>query len=112
VKQRLPLSEPAFLILLSISKGPIHGYGIIHDVLDITDGRVEISTGTLYGAISRMVDDGWIEEHGLENGEGSRGKKKYRLTNKGSKIVNQEINRLKSLIGVAEKRFAEGRHGP
>jgi DNA-binding PadR family transcriptional regulator len=49
----LPLTESTFLIMLSISSDPRHGYAIIKEVESMSDGRVKLSTGTLYGAIKR-----------------------------------------------------------
>jgi DNA-binding PadR family transcriptional regulator len=56
-----PLSEPVLLILLSLAEQPCHGYAILKDVEEMSDGRVVLSTGTLYGALRRMLDDDWIE---------------------------------------------------
>lgn len=100
MKRKMPLSESVFLILIRISKGPIHGYGIINDVKSMTDGRVELSTGTLYGAISRMIGDGWIEKHHTKT-ESGRERKEYRITKKGKRILNSEMERIKSLIKIA-----------
>ena len=101
MKRKTPLSESVLLILVRISKGPIHGYGIISDVRSMTDGRVELSTGTLYGAISRMMDDGWIEKHQIKK-ESDRERKEYRITKKGKRILNSEMERIKSLIQIAD----------
>jgi len=56
-----PLSEPVLLILLSLAEQPRHGYSILKDVEEISQGRVALSTGTLYGALRRLLDDRWIE---------------------------------------------------
>ena len=55
-----PLSEAVLLILLSMAEEPRHGYAILKDVEELSHGRVRLSTGTLYGALRRMLDDRWI----------------------------------------------------
>ena len=59
-KQELPLSEAVFLILLSLSEGPKHGYAIMKDVYELSDQRVSLSTGTLYGALKRLLKREWV----------------------------------------------------
>ncbi|MGB2911349.1 MAG: helix-turn-helix transcriptional regulator [Anaerolineales bacterium] len=56
----LPLREPTFFILLSLSPGPKHGYAILKEVEALSEGRVLLSTGTLFGAIKRLLDRSWI----------------------------------------------------
>ena len=60
VYSQIPLREPTFFILLSLSPGPKHGYAILKGVENLSEGRVKLSTGTLYGAIKRLLDRGWI----------------------------------------------------
>ena len=55
-----PLTEAVYYILLAL-RTPNHGYGIIQDVLEMTDGRVNLGPGTLYGAINSLLEKGWIE---------------------------------------------------
>ena len=59
--ESLPLTEPVLLILLSLAGQAQHGYSILKDVERMSDGRVVMSTGTLYGALRRLLDDRWIE---------------------------------------------------
>ena len=79
--EALPLTEPVLLILLSLAGQPRHGYSILKDVEQMSDGRVVLSTGTLYGALRRLLDDDWIER--FEEKESSRGRQAYRLTSQG-----------------------------
>lgn len=88
------LTEVVYYILLSLYN-PLHGYGIMQNVKDMSDGRVELGPGTLYGAINTLVSKGWIEPMVCE--ENSR-KKEYVITHTGKGIVNQEIRRLEELI--------------
>src|SRR3982074_507811 len=73
-----PLSEPVLLILLSLAGQPRHGYSILKDVEEMSGGRVLLSTGTLYGALRRLLDEEWIER--FEEQHSSRGRQAYRLT--------------------------------
>ena len=97
-----PLSEPVLLILLSLAEQPRHGYGILKDVEEMSDGRVVLSTGTLYGALGRLLDDRWIER--FEEPEASRDRQAYRLTPKGKAILQAEVVRLKQLTRLASLR--------
>ena len=104
----LPLREPTFLILLSLSPGPKHGYAILKEVESLSEGRVKLSTGTLYGAIERLLDQGWIRrvEDPVPNGT-NRPRKSYDLTELGRSVLNAEINRLRKLVNVAVSQTAE-----
>ena len=105
---RLPLREPTFLILLSLSPGPKHGYAILKEVEALSEGRVRLSTGTLYGAIKRMLDDGWIRraEDPLPKST-PRERKAYALTEQGRRVLHAEIERLRKLVNVAQVQIAE-----
>ena len=98
-----PLSEPVFLILASLAGGASHGYAVIKDVEQFSDGRVRLSTGTLYGALRRMLESGWIEV--FEQEDRSRDKQAYRLTREGRRRVEAELRRMKHLTRVATTRL-------
>jgi DNA-binding PadR family transcriptional regulator len=100
----LPLTEPVLLILLSLAEQPRHGYSILKDVEEMSEGRVTLSTGTLYGALRRLLDDGWIQR--FEEEESSRGRQAYRLTPAGQRNLQLEASRLKHLARVANLRVA------
>jgi DNA-binding PadR family transcriptional regulator len=99
VVDRLPLSEAVFFILASLAAEPRHGYSILKQVEILSDGRVRLSTGTLYGALRRLLDDGCIER--LATGDTSRDKQTYRLTAFGRRVFQQEHERLKQLTRIA-----------
>jgi DNA-binding PadR family transcriptional regulator len=99
-----PLTEPVLLILLSLAERPRHGYSILKDVEEVSAGRVVLSTGTLYGALSRLLDDGWIER--FEENNSSRGRQAYRLSPLGRRSLQMEVGRLKQLTRVAGLRAA------
>ena len=104
----LPLREPTFFILLSLSPGPKHGYAILKEVESLSEGRVKLSTGTLYGAIKRLLDRGWIHrvDDPIPNST-ERERKSYELTESGRRALNAEINRLRMLVSVAQIQTAE-----
>ena len=107
VYSQLPLREPTFFILLSLSPGPKHGYAILKGVENLSKGRVKLSTGTLYGAIKRLLNRGWIRrvDDPLPNGT-ERERKAYDLTELGRSILSAEITRLKELVSVAQIQTA------
>ncbi len=102
--QTPPLTEPVLLILVSLAAQPRHGYSILKDVEKVSDGRVVLSTGTLYGALRRLLDDGWIER--FEEDDTTRGRQAYRLSALGRRTLQTEITRLKQLTRVASLRAA------
>lgn len=102
--ETLPLTEPVLLILLSLAEHPRHGYSILKDVEEVSDGRVLLSTGTLYGALRRLLDDGWIER--FEEDDSSRGRQAYRLTPPGRRNLQLEVSRMKQLARIANLRVA------
>ena len=99
-----PITEPVLLILLSLSEQPRHGYAILQDTEAMSHGRVRLSTGTLYGALRRLLDEGWIERFKEQNN--SRGRQAYRLTPLGRRNLQMEVSRLKQLTHVADLRVA------
>lgn len=99
-----PLSEPVLLILLSLAEQPRHGYSILKDVEETSLHRVVLSTGTLYGALHRLLEDHWIER--FEENESPRDRHAYRLTREGRKKLRMEIARMKHLTQLARLRVA------
>ena len=102
--ESLPLTEPVLLILMSLAGQPRHGYSILKDVERMSDGRVTLSTGTLYGALRRLLDDAWIER--FEEKETPRGRQAYRLTAQGRRNLQLEVDRMKHLTRLASLRVA------
>ncbi|HET9220187.1 MAG TPA: helix-turn-helix transcriptional regulator [Terriglobia bacterium] len=102
--EQLPLTEPVLFVLLSLAEQPRHGYSIIKDVEQISDGRVVLSTGTLYGALQRLLDSGWIEH--FEEEQRSRDRRAYRLTARGRRSLQLEVERMKQLTKLASLRIA------
>src|SRR5512147_943615 len=106
--QLLPLQEPTFYILLSLRAGEKHGYAILKDVAQLSGQQVNLSTGTLYGALNRLLDQGLIEQ--IEAEPATRGKKAYRLTPAGLEVFDTDVRRMKRLL-VAVKRRRRARGG-
>ena len=92
------LTEAAFYILIS-TYTPLHGYGIMQNVEKISNGRVKLGAGTLYGAINTLIKKKFIVELIPVNEEDkSRNKKLYLITDDGKRAVNNEIIRLEELF--------------
>jgi len=102
-----PLTESTFFILLSLIPGARHGYGILQDVADLSEKRVNLSTGTLYTALKRLLDDGWIEP--VEEADATRGRRTYRLTAIGRRIVDEETARVTQVSAVARRQLGDAR---
>lgn len=102
----LPLQEPTLYILLSLRSGEKHGYAILKEVADLSQGRLILSTGTLYGALYRLLDQGIVEQ--LTDPDGKRGKKTYRLTHSGLEVIDAEMDRMKQLLILNGKLLPDG----
>jgi len=107
VLEQLPLTEATFFILLSLSSGKKHGYAIMKDVEHLSDARICLGTGTLYGALSRLLDQGWIERIEEEQ-ETRRPRKAYVLSELGRRILMAETSRLQKNLSSAQQRLAGG----
>src|ERR1700739_3866169 len=90
-----PLTEPVLLILMSLASQPRHGYALIKDIEALSNHRVRLSTGTLYGALARLLEDQWIER--FEQEDTSRDKQAYRLTSEGRRQLQLELDRFREL---------------
>ena len=101
-KHDLPFQEPTFYILLSLRGSEKHGYAMLKDVSQLSGGRVKLSTGTLYGALYRLLDQGYIEQVEMENGV--RRKKAYRLTPAGLSVFSAEVDRIKHILHAVKEQ--------
>ena len=88
----LPLTEAAYYVLISLNK-PRHGYGIMQHVEKLTNGRIKIGAGTMYGNLSRMEKEGLITSVAEEDR-----KKIYELSEKGKIVMKLELERLEELL--------------
>ena len=98
-----PISEPVVLILLSLADQPRHGYALLKDISAMSQGRVQLTTGTLYGALRRLLEDTWIEK--FEQDDKSRDKQAYCLTEIGRKRLQTELARMNDLTRAARARM-------
>ena len=98
------MQEPTFLILTSLAAGPQHGYGIMTDVAQISEGRVRLRAGTLYAALDRLSTDQLLE---LDREEivDTRLRRYYRLTPAGRARLAAEAARLRANVAVAARRL-------
>lgn len=97
--ERGALTEAVYYILLSLYE-PMHGYGIMQNIKELSNGRVVLGAGTLYGAINTLLEKGWIKP---ELNERESRKKEYRITELGKEMVNAEVLRLEELIRNGKK---------
>ena len=91
------------MILTSLADQPRHGYALMKDIETLSGGRVRLSTGTLYGALRRMLEDGWIGRFAQE--DTSREKQAYRLTAAGRRQLQLELARMKRLTLAVSARL-------
>ncbi|MCK5761505.1 MAG: helix-turn-helix transcriptional regulator [Candidatus Izimaplasma sp.] len=96
-----PLTEATFYILISLNK-PLHGYGIIKKVERLTNNRLKLAAGTLYGAINTLSDNKLITL--VSENQDSKRKKMYEITTSGKKLLYYEITRLREMVnnGIEE----------
>lgn len=101
------LTEAVYYILLSLME-PLHGYGIMQNVEQLSGGRLHLAAGTLYGAISTMQEKGWITA--LDGAADSR-KKEYVITDIGREVLRTEYARLKELVENGRARLEKEETG-
>ncbi|MGC4855319.1 PadR family transcriptional regulator [Micromonospora sp. DT4] len=102
----IPLREPTFLILTALAVEPMHGYGLIGEVATLSDNRVSLRPGTLYGALDRLVDAGLVEVDREEVVDG-RLRRYYRLCPAGDATLTAETERAD--LAVPQRQRIAGR---
>lgn len=102
----LPLTPAVFYILLALSDGERHGYAIMQQVRELTEGKLKMGPGTLYGSINRMIQAGLIEESDERPDPklDDERRRYYRLTSLGKNVASAEANRLAALVAVARAK--------
>jgi len=105
-KTSIRLSPAAFHIMLVLADGENHGYAIMREVAEQTQGSMRLGPGSLYGTIKRMLADGWIEESDERPDPklDDERRRYYRLTGVGRKLVQAEVERLEQLVNFARKK--------
>lgn len=99
------VTEQALFILASLARGQLHGYGIARDVEELSEGRVELTAGTLYGALNRLAGDGLITQSRDVVVDGRR-RRYYRMTGAGQTVLADEAARLRSTAVALSARSA------
>ena len=101
-----PLTPPAFHVLLAVADGARHGYEILKEIERRSDGRVQLSTGTLYAVVKRLLTDRLLEEtdQGTNVANEDRRRRYYRLTPFGKKVTKAEVARMIELIRIADEK--------
>ena len=102
VNELLPLPPATFHILLALIAGERHGYAIIQDVEERTDGELRMSAGTLYRSVARMVEQGLIAEVTRRRSVSDDERRRYyRVTAFGTAVARAEMRRLSQLVRLA-----------
>ena len=97
------LTEAVYYILMALQK-PLHGYGIMQVTSELSNRRLVLSAGTLYGAISNLIDKGWIQPVGHAENTDSR-RKEYLITDEGKRVLEAELERLQELVNNGNKHI-------
>ena len=100
------LTPAAFHILLVLADGENHGYAIMREVAEHTQGKMRLGPGSLYGTIKRMLADGWIEEldERPDPELDDERRRYYRITDFGTRVVRSEAKRLAAAVTAARAR--------
>ena len=98
------MQEPTFLILTALAAQPLHGYGVIQAVKELSGGDVVLRAGTLYGALDRLTEQGLVAVEREEAVDG-RLRRYYRLTDAGAAALAGQVDRLRRHASAAEARL-------
>jgi len=98
-----PMTPAVFHVLLALTGGARHGYAIMQDVQEHTDGELRLGAGTLYGTIDRLIRDGYVREVEGPAAESSRDARRrfYRITSDGRRALDLEVDRLERIVKTA-----------
>jgi DNA-binding PadR family transcriptional regulator len=99
----LPLSPPVLRILITLGDRELHGYAIMQELKERTEGRETLLPGTLYSSIARMVSQGLVQEAERTDQPSSGGPKRryYRSTDFGRRVARAEMERMETLMNMA-----------
>ena len=104
------MTEQALFILASLAMGELHGYGIAQDAEALSEGRVRLTAGTLYGALNRLADDGLVTQSREDVVDGRR-RRYYRLTAAGKAALAEETARMQSIASALQTSAPPGSRG-
>jgi len=99
---RLP--EPTFFILTALTDKPLHGYGVMQAIRELSGGRLDLRPGTLYAALDRLTEDGLLVVDREEAVDG-RLRRYYRLTDAGAATLSAEVDQLRANATIAATRL-------
>lgn len=107
----LPLTPAVFHVLLALADGERHGYAIMQQVAQDTDGRIKMGPGTLYGTIKRLLEAQLIEETDERPDPelDDERRRYYRLTGEGQRVVRAEAQRYADMAAVARGKKLIGK---
>jgi DNA-binding PadR family transcriptional regulator len=99
--QTPPLTPAVFHVLLALTGGDRHGYAILKDIQQRTDGRMKMQAGTLYGTLQRLLDLGWVDELDPPEDEVDARRRYYRLNRQGRAAIETDVQRMDALVKAA-----------
>jgi PadR family transcriptional regulator, regulatory protein PadR len=102
------MTEQAFFVLMALVDEPRHGYGIVGEVEELSEGRVQLRVGTLYGVLDRLVDEGLVAPDREEVHQG-RLRRYHRITEPGRRALGREAERQAANARAAEARLRRWR---
>ncbi|WP_307050486.1 PadR family transcriptional regulator [Streptomyces achromogenes] len=105
------MTQAAFFVLTALADQPRHGYGILREIEELSDGEVQLRVGTLYGVLDRLTADGLIALDREEVQQG-RLRRYYRVTDEGVQALAAEADRMAAGAGAARRRIDAGRRAP
>jgi len=102
----LPVTPAVFHILVALGDGEKHGYAIMQEVAEATEGQIRLGPGTLYGAIKKLLADGLIEEVSVkvDTGLDDSRRRYYRLSKLGARVAAAEAQRLSDVLKLARRK--------
>jgi DNA-binding PadR family transcriptional regulator len=98
------MTEPAFFVLTALFGAPLHGYGLVGEVNELSEGRVQLKIGSLYGILDRLVTEGQVELDREESYQG-RLRRYYRITDSGAEALRTEAARQAANVRAATRRI-------
>jgi DNA-binding PadR family transcriptional regulator len=104
VEAYLPLTPPVFHVLLALVDEDRHGYAVLKEVEERTEGKVRLSSGTLYAIFKRLLNDGLIEELDERPTEDDERRRYYHLTPFGKQVAVAEAERMEDLVAAARAK--------
>jgi DNA-binding PadR family transcriptional regulator len=101
-----PLTPATFQILLALADGERHGYAIMREASERTEGTVRLGPGTLYGSLKRLLEEGLVEEGGerVDPRLGEERRRYYRITKFGVSVVRGEVRRMEQIVRAARRK--------